>query len=151
MNKGEIIIHMKRTIVFVLIGFVLILRCSFIKTTKAETTKDISLTTSTIAMSTRLYTEEDKKPSSIDSVIALLLYPHIDKAIQNYFGEPTQFALYDAKVDKIARVGTDFRYQVTITVPTFHGPHNPPYGLEIMTFKIEPSGVTLDNYVHKDI
>lgn len=103
-----------------------------------------------IAMQSKPHTNKNQKPSSTDSVIALLLYPHIDKAIQNYFGKPTQFALYEAKVNSINQIGTDFSYQVTITVPTFYGPHNPPYGLETMTFTIETYGVTLDNYVHKD-
>jgi hypothetical protein len=91
-------------------------------------------------------------PSFTDSAIAILLDPYISKAINDYYGEPTQYALYDAKVVCITRYPFDFVYTVTVAVPTFHGPHNPPYGLETMTFIIKPGGkVTLDKYEHKDV
>ena len=113
--------------------------------------QEFPLANTPIAIQSKPHADKNKQPSPADSVIALLLYPHIDNAIQNYFGEPIQFALYEAKVNSINQVGTYFSYQVTITVPTFHGAHNPPYGLEIMTFTIEPGVVKLDNYKHKDV
>ena len=92
------------------------------------------------------------KPNPSDSVLAILLSPYIDQAIQQHFGEPMQYALYDAKVESIAAVGSDFVYKVVISVPTFYGPHNPPYGLETLTFIIKPGGsVILDAYKHTDL
>lgn len=90
--------------------------------------------------------------SGAEAVIAVLLSPYIDKAVDEYFGEPTQNALYDAKIAKIVRDGTDFSYIVTVSVPTFHGPHNPPYGLETIVFSLKPGGkVTKVGYRHTDI
>ncbi len=83
-----------------------------------------------------------------NSVIYLLLYDEIDKAIQNYYGKPTQFALYDSKITNISQINNEFSYKVTIEVPTFNGPHNPPYGLEILTFIISPDIIILENYEH---
>lgn len=95
----------------------------------------------------------DKKVThnETNSVIALLLYSQIDDAIQKYFGEPIQFALYDAEVTDVTQIGNSFSYTVTIAVPTFHGAHNPPYGLEILTFTISPAGITLESYTHKSL
>ena len=85
-------------------------------------------------------------------VIALLLDPYIRAAIDNYFGEPTQYASYNATINEITQVGNDFAYKVIISVQTFHGAHNPPYGMETMTFTIRSGGrVVLDNYVHQNI
>ncbi|MDE5943949.1 MAG: DUF3888 domain-containing protein [Clostridia bacterium] len=89
--------------------------------------------------------------SNSDSVIALLLYNEINNAIQNYFGEPTQFALYDAEITEITQINNEFAYRVTIEVPTFNGPHNPPYGIETLTFAISPNSITLENYEHKNV
>lgn len=83
------------------------------------------------------------------SVIALLLNPHIGVAIDNFFGKPTQYALYDAAIKEISQAGNDFVYKVTISVPTFHGAHNPPYGIEKMTFSIRPGEVALNDYMHQ--
>lgn len=89
--------------------------------------------------------------SNSDSLISLLLYDDIDKAIQDYFGKPTQFALYDAKITKISQIDNEFSYKVTIEVPSFNGPHNPPYGLEILTFTISPGECKLESYTHKSL
>lgn len=85
------------------------------------------------------------------AVIALLLNPYIRVAIDNYFGEPTQYALYDATIKEISQVNNDFIYKVTISVPTFHGAHNPPYGIETMTFTIRSGGAVLNDYVHQNV
>ena len=84
------------------------------------------------------------------ATIALLLNPYIGVAIDDYFGEPTQYALYDATVKEISQVKKDFIYKITISVPTFHGAHNPPYGIETMTFTIQSGGAVLNDYVHQD-
>ncbi|MGC5772096.1 DUF3888 domain-containing protein [Paenibacillus pabuli] len=33
---------------------------------------------------------------------------------------------------------------------TFNGPHNPPYGQEVITFEVGPATVKTIRYVHKD-
>lgn len=90
-------------------------------------------------------------PPKEDSVIALLLNPNIEKAINDYYGQPTQYELYNAIVNEIMETGKDFAFNVTISVPTFHGAHNPPYGLETMTFAVTVGKVKLEKYKHNDV
>ncbi len=142
---------MRRTMVIILVAFIMIFCCSCNRIHKADAAEDISLAESATTLTLQSY-EKEKKPSTTDSAIAVLLQPHLDSAIEDYFGKRTQYALYDAKVDRISQVGTDFIFQIVITVPTFHGPHNPPYGLETMTFTIKSGGIViLDKYEHKDV
>ena len=98
-----------------------------------------------------VHSEVKEKSTKTDSVIALLLYKNIDEAIQNYYGEPTQFALYDATVTNISQIDNQFRFNVSVAVPTFHGAHNPPFGLETITFEVSTNGITLISYEHKNI
>ena len=86
-----------------------------------------------------------------ENVVLILLYDNIDKAIQDYYGRPTQFALYDSKITKSKQIGNEFSYILTVEVPTFSGPHNPPYGLEILTFSVSPGKTVLKSYEHKEI
>jgi hypothetical protein len=41
-------------------------------------------------------------------------------------------------------------YEVVIQVETFEGPHNPPYGLETITFYVRYGQVELINFEHRD-
>ena len=107
--------------------------------------------TPTPCFSDLLSEQQNSNSNYADSVIALLLYDEIDKAIQEYYGTPTQFALYDAKITEIGQVNNEFKFTVTIEVPTFNGPHNPPYGLEILTFTVSPAENILDSFVHKSL
>lgn len=126
--------------------------CSCARFEKAEAAQSYSSESFTAGALPTQQAKPAKEPSLTDSAIALLLDEHIYNAIRNYFGEPTQYALYDAKVNGITRPGTDFTFEITVSVPTFHGPHNPPYGLETMTFRVKPGGnITLIKYEHKDI
>lgn len=124
---------MKKIVLLLTMSFVLIFGCSCGE--KANT----------------IFSDKEIAPNETNSVIALLLYSQIDEAIQNYFGEPTQFALYDAEVTDITQIGNSFSYTITITVPTFHSAHNSPYGLEILTFTVSPAGNTLESYTHKSL
>lgn len=93
----------------------------------------------------------DIAEADAESAIALLLYDNIDNAIQTYCGQPTQFALYNAKILMIERIDNSFGFDVIIDVPTFHGAHNPPYGIERMKFAIKPGDVELKEYRHIDV
>lgn len=87
--------------------------CSCSTTTKIGP-KNIDCYLNAVSQSTKI---DCAAPTDTDSVIALLLYNYIDDAIQNYYGAPTQFALYDAKVTDITQIENSFSYNVTITVP----------------------------------
>lgn len=142
---------MKKTILIILLAFIFLFSCSYVNFANTNSFDNTTLKESTIKMQTLSHEKNLIEPSPTDSAIAILLFPYIDKAIQNYFGEPTQYALYDAKVNSITQVGTNFIYKIIITVPTFHGPHNPPYGLETMTFIIKSGDIVLEEYIHKNV
>ena len=95
---------------------------------------------------------ESKKEISVDAaeqVIVDLLYPPIAAAVAEYYGEPTQF--WHPEILSIQKVSDSRNYEVVIQVETFQGPHNPPYGLETITFYVDPIGQPrLVHYDHRD-
>ncbi len=134
---------MRKTILILLVTVLSIHGCIFTK-------KSINQSTDNFTQPSQLVNIDISK-SDAESVIALLLYDNIDSAIQTYYGQPTQFALYDAKILIIERIDNSFGFDVLIEVPTFHGAHNPPYGLERMKFTIKPGDVELKEYTHIDV
>ncbi len=74
-----------------------------------------------------------------DQVILRLLYQPTAAAVEEYYGEHRQY--WRQEVLNVQKVPESPYYEVVIRVETFHGAHNPPYGLETMTFYIGP----LDN------
>jgi hypothetical protein len=127
----------------ILISFVLVLSGSYAGFVKRKTT-------ALCAFAEPVNTDVPQT-SYKDSVIAILLNSFIEKAINDYYGEPTQYSLYEATVKETNRINTDFAFKITISVPTFHGAHNPPYGLETMTFSVIPGQIVkLENYKHTD-
>lgn len=85
--------------------------------------------------------------------IISMLYDDIDKAITERYGEYRGHDLFDASIVNITKPsgqgwGT---HNITVQVYTFSGPHNPPYGTEIMTFRISlGEKPVLIDYKHKD-
>ena len=85
----------------------------------------------------------------IYDTLLTILYPLIDKEIINYYGHPKQFGLYDAKILNINRHEGQFGFITEVQVTTFVHAHNPPYGKETITFKIDPSGVKTISFQHE--
>ncbi|MFF2755880.1 DUF3888 domain-containing protein [Psychrobacillus sp. NPDC058041] len=78
------------------------------------------------------------------------LEPFIQKEIINYYGYPKQYGLYDAKILSIIRGHEgQFSFIAKIQVTTFDHAHDPPYGKETMTFKIDPFGVKAISFQHE--
>lgn len=78
------------------------------------------------------------------------LEPSIQKEIINYYGYPKQYGLYDAKILSITREHEgQFSFIAKIQVTTFDHAHDPPYGKETMTFKIDPFGVKTISFQHE--
>ena len=77
------------------------------------------------------------------------LEPSIQKEIINYYGYPKQYGLYDAKILSIIRHEGQFSFIAKIQVTTFEHAHDPPYGKETMTFKIDPFGVKTIDFQHE--
>lgn len=82
-----------------------------------------------------------------DELSIALLYPHIEKAITEYYGYSRRYEIGDSTIEIIKRTGNVFNVQVTVN--TFEGPHN-DYFTEIMTSTVTPFSITLDDYLHCD-
>lgn len=97
-------------------------------------------------------TAESQKEISMDAseqVILRLLYQPTTTAVDDYYGEHRQF--WRQEVLSVQKVPESPYYEVVIRVETFHGAHNPPYGLETMTFYIGPlDKVQLISFDHQD-
>lgn len=92
----------------------------------------------TILLSTGFATAElpQKQPSAEEQVILRLLSQPISAAVEEYCGGFRQY--WRQEVLKVQKVPESPYYEVVIRVETFYGAHNPPYGLETMTFNIGP-------------
>ncbi len=97
-------------------------------------------------------TENESQRKLKNDLLFRILSPYIDKAIENYYGESRQFDLWDAKITNIKRLQPgSFNFEITVSVTTFKGPHNPPYGLEIVTIKFDDFGIHILNFNHKSL
>lgn len=81
--------------------------------------------------------------------ILFLIYPCISKAIDDYYGFPKQFDLFDAKILSIKKPTERFEFDITIQVITFTGAHNPPRGIETITVRTSPTGNEVTYFNHK--
>lgn len=73
------------------------------------------------------------------------LYPHIRRAIEEYYGESRQYM--NAEILDIKKENGNYELKVRVT--TFMGPHNPPYGLETMTIVNDGSGIYVKDFIHE--
>ena len=104
----------------------------------------------TVLLSTGATTEEplQKRSDAAEQVILRLLYHPTAEAIEEYYGECRQY--WRQEVIDVQKIPESPYYKVIIQVETFHGAHNPPYGLETMTFYIGPlDNVQLVNFDHQ--
>lgn len=75
----------------------------------------------------------------------------ISQAVHNYYGESK---LWYKGLEKILSIGKNERdntFLLIIQVQTFEGAHNPPYGEETITFRIESNDIKMIDYQHRDI
>lgn len=82
-------------------------------------------------------------------LIERLIEP-ISKAVEEYY-EPKLWYRGDEKILNIKKDETDNVYYVTVQVQTFEGAHNPPYGEETITFRINGNEINVTDYKHRDI
>lgn len=80
-------------------------------------------------------------------LLRLLFYPAHD-AIKEYYGEPRQY--WRDSILSVQKVPDTPYYEVIMQVETFYGPHNPPYGIETITFYVSYGHVELKNFEHQD-
>lgn len=92
---------------------------------------------------------DGKSSEAMEQAILALLTDETFEAVQDYYGEPKQYmdpTLLSLK--KISEYPDCF--EAVIQVESFYGPHNPPYGIETITFHIQYDKVTLVNFQHQD-
>lgn len=86
---------------------------------------------------------------AMEQVILRLLHQPAKEAVNDYYNEPRQY--WEQEVLSVQKVPQSPYYEVVIRVETFYGAHNPPYGLETMTFYVGPlDAVRLVNFDHQD-
>lgn len=85
-----------------------------------------------------------------DSFITLL-DPYSSKEIHKR-NPNRSYGLYDVEVKSIQRcVDGEYTFKVTVIYKTYEGPHNPPYGIETLTFMVSLGNVELLHYKHEDV
>ena len=89
----------------------------------------------------------DNNYSDYKELSIALLHPHIEKAIENYYGYNRRYEIGDSKLEISERNGNVFT--VKVKVDTFEGAHN-DYYTEILTFTVTTLSVTLEEYLHSD-
>ncbi len=105
----------------------------------------ITILLSTGAAARELHQEQSEAESQ---VILRLLHQPTAAAVEEYYGEHKQY--WRQEVLNVQKVPESPYYEVVIQVETFHGAHNPPYGLETMTFYIGPlDNIQLVNFDHQ--
>lgn len=83
-----------------------------------------------------------------EEAIIRLLSDDAKEAIKEYYGENRQY--WNDRLLSIKKVrGTPY-YAAVMKAETFYGPHNPPYGIETMTFYISYGKVELRGFEHQD-
>ncbi len=132
----------KIIIINIFLIFMLVFNNNFCCTTHAIEKENFSNTD---------YINQVDSPEKLQKDLILSVFsPYIAKAIENYYGEPRQFDLWDAKILNIKRLNKgSFNFEIIISVTTFKGAHNPPYGLEITTIKIDDSGISVIDFKHQ--
>ena len=93
--------------------------------------------------------KKEMPQDAVEQVILRLLHQPVKEAVNDYYNEPRQY--WEQEVLSVQKVPQSPYYEVVIRVETFYGPHNPPYGLETMTFYVGPlDAVRLVNFDHQD-
>ena len=86
---------------------------------------------------------------AMEQIILRLLHQPVKEAVNDYYDGPRQY--WEQEVLSVQKVPQSPYYEVVIRVETFYGAHNPPYGLETMTFHVGPlDEVRLVNFEHQD-
>ena len=80
-------------------------------------------------------------------LILSMLYPYIDEAVKNYYGEFRQYM--DAGILNISQTKEEFILKIRIE--TFVGPHNPPYGIDTLTINKNNGEIKVEEFKHEDV
>ena len=88
------------------------------------------MTAATVMLSTGATAEEplQKQSDAAEQVILRLLYHPTAAAVEEYYDELRQY--WRQEVIEVQKIPESPYYKVITQVETFHGAHNPLYGLE---------------------
>jgi hypothetical protein len=79
-----------------------------------------------------------------------LLDPVANKAIREKFPNRS-YGLYDTSILDIERIDEDgYSFRVKASYHTYTGAHNPPRGIDTLTFEVTPSGTKVIDYEHRE-
>ncbi|ENH97721.1 hypothetical protein J416_04116 [Gracilibacillus halophilus YIM-C55.5] len=104
---------------------------------------------------------QEQSKSVIDEFVLQIMFPYIDNAVKNFYKKSFKNKnYYGGEILELKK--EDDSYHLTISIQTFTGPHNPPYGLETITFNTDfTTGDFTENsfkpfvevvdYKHKDL
>jgi hypothetical protein len=107
-----------------------------------------------LVFSLTAFAVDDTNPDPYQRIVIVFLHKSINQAITDYYGGPYQRGhdLYNAAVIDLSPLQGWAKFNVTVQVMTFVGAHNPPYALEIMTFRVDlGEEPVLIEYTHKDL
>ncbi len=110
----------------------------------------ISITVVCLVISSTAFalTENEISSETSEQILLRLLFHSAHDAIEEYYGEPRQY--WRDEILSAEKVPDTSYYKVVMQVETFYGPHNPPYGIETMTFFVSYGCVVLKNFKHQD-
>ena len=92
---------------------------------------------------------KDASTDNSQQVILRFLHQPTTEAINSYYGENRQY--WRQEILCIQKATESPYYKVVLRAETFHGAHNPPYGLETLIFYVGPLGqVQLAGFEHQD-
>lgn len=92
---------------------------------------------------------QEKQSSAAEQVILRLLHQPTAMAVEDYYGECRQY--WCQEILNVQKVPESPYYEVIIQLETFIGAHNPPYGLDTITFYVGSlDTVQLISFDHQD-
>ncbi len=98
------------------------------------------------------YASQNREPSSeyMEQAILRLLCGSMLDAVGDYYSHPRLYWTDSDKVLSVRPVPDTPYYEVVVQVETFYGPHNPPFGIETMTFYVSCGEIVLKDFKHQD-
>lgn len=90
----------------------------------------------------------DKSNETMEQAVLCLLQDEIINAVRDYYGEFRSYM--NPEILRLQKApGYPNSFKAVIQVTTFLGPHNPPYGLETLTFNIQSNKIKLIDFRHQ--
>lgn len=95
---------------------------------------------------------KDINERAMQDFILAVLGKYMYQAVYEYYGEPRMFDLYDAKIIEMKPLkdGERFSSEIKVQIQTYVGAHNPPRGIDTITFIQDFGDIKVTEFEHKD-